>query len=54
MCAIEKEIMDVTIEARLSNGNLLTVNYRPQKYASVTRLSPAFHARVWLRETNCV
>ena len=36
------------------------VNYRPQKflgplaptqYARVTRLSPAFHVRVWLRET---
>ena len=36
------------------------VNYRPQKflgllaptqYASVTRLSPAFRVRVWLRET---
>ena len=49
------------IEARLSNGNSLMVNYRPQKflgllaptqYARVSRLSPAFRVRVWLRETN--
>ena len=41
--------------------NLLMVNYRPQKfrgllaptqYASITRLSPAFRVRVWLRETT--
>ena len=50
------------IEARLSNGNSLMVNYRPQKflgllaptqYARVTTLSPAFRVRVWLRETSC-
>ena len=49
------------IEARLSNSNSLMVNYRPQKflgllaptqYARVSRPSPAFRVRVWLRETS--
>ena len=50
--------MEVTLK-----GNSFMVNYRPQKflgllvqtqYARVTRLSPAFCVRVWLRETNQV
>ena len=56
--------MEVTLKPdlqKLCRSNLLMVNYRPQKfrgllaptqYASVTRLSPAFRVRVWLRETN--
>ena len=57
--------MEVTLKPDLQKpfrSNLLMVNYRPQKfrgllaptqYASVTRLSPAFRVRVWLRETTC-
>ena len=51
------------MEVTLKPDNLLTVNYRPQKFlglfnstisinASVTGLSPAFRVRVWLRETK--
>ena len=55
--------MEVTLKPDLqtrSCTNTIMVNYRSQKfldllgptqYASVTRLSPAFRVRVWLRET---
>ena len=51
-CAIDKEVMEVTLKPD---------NYHPQKFrglltptqdVSVTRLSPAFRVRVWLRETT--
>ena len=56
--------MEVTLKPDLqtrSCNNTIIVNYRSQKfmdllgptqYASVTRLSPAFRVRVWLRETT--
>ena len=58
--------MEVTLKPdlqKLCRSNVFMVNYRPQKfrgllaptqYASVTRLSPAFRVRVWLRETIMV
>ena len=61
---IDREVMEVTLKPdlqKLCRSNLLMVNYRPQKfrgllaptqYVSVTRLSPAFRVRVWLRETR--
>ena len=56
--------MEVTLKPDLqtrSCNNIIVGNYRSQKfldllgptqYASVTRLSPAFRVRVWLRETS--
>ena len=61
---IDKEVMEVILKPDLqtrSCTNPIMVNYRSQKfldllgptqYASVTRLSPAFRVRVWLRETS--
>ena len=55
-CAIEKEVMEVTlacnlkeshgsdVEARPSNSNLLVVNYRPQKFLGL--LAPTQYASV--------